>query len=177
MRWALSHQADPKALRLADRHYSRGKKGSPQFMPPGRQVVLITPQADALWACSWPDASMVKRAWPGAWMCTLFRNESPHKASELIIEAVAATRGIWGEPPDSEGFSIISIIDTRKVKPTKVRGKDVWGWTWLKAGWELAGATKKLGLPVFGLRVARVPLPEPCLGQLFTYQSTVMGEC
>ena len=169
MNWMLSHQADAKALRLADRHYSRATPGSPQFMPPGRQVVLITPKADALWAMSWPAERMVRRAWPGAWMCTLFRNESGFKASQLITEAMAVTRYVWGDPPCSGGFAAISIIDETKVRPTRVRGKAVFGWSWLKAGWEVAGRTKKKRMLVLGLRPERVPEPEPYLGHLFSY--------
>jgi hypothetical protein len=30
-----SHRFDPVGVALADRHYSRQKPGSPQFMPPG----------------------------------------------------------------------------------------------------------------------------------------------
>ena len=45
--WSVSHRADPWACRMADRHYNRQKIGSPQFVPPGRCVVLRQPQA--LW--------------------------------------------------------------------------------------------------------------------------------
>jgi len=38
---------------LADRHYNRQKIGAPQFVPPGRCVVLLTEQATALWVTSW----------------------------------------------------------------------------------------------------------------------------
>ena len=38
MIWQKSHRADPRACAIADRHYSRQKIGSPQFMPPGSCV-------------------------------------------------------------------------------------------------------------------------------------------
>jgi hypothetical protein len=60
MRWYLSHRADPRALVLADRHYNRQKIGSPQFVPPGRCLVLLTRNADALWVTSWPYAEYVR---------------------------------------------------------------------------------------------------------------------
>jgi hypothetical protein len=34
---------------------------------------------------------------------------------------------------------MITFIDIRKVKPIKVRGKDTWGWTYQKAGFEPVG--------------------------------------
>src|SRR5882672_7983641 len=99
MKWIVSHRFDSDVLPLADRHYNRRKVGSPQFMPPGRCVVLLTPGEDALWGTSWPFAQYVKHAWPGAWVNSIFRNESTDVASELIRAAVAATRSTFGDPP------------------------------------------------------------------------------
>lgn len=99
MRWHLAHCASKRCVPLADRHYSRKTPGAKQFMPPGRKLVLRTENSDALWATSWPFAEFTKHAWAGAWMCSLFRNESPHLASELINQAVAATRAYYGSPP------------------------------------------------------------------------------
>src|SRR3954464_7518658 len=90
--WALSHRFDARALPLADRHYNRRKVGSPQFVPPGRCVVLLDADATALWTTSWPYAAFVKHAWPGAWINSLFRNESEAVASDLILGGISATR-------------------------------------------------------------------------------------
>jgi len=87
-----SHRFDIRALPLADRHYSRRKIGSPQFVKPGSNIVLLTEAADALWVTSWPDGQYVRHAWPGAWECSFFRNEGDVLSSELITEAVAITR-------------------------------------------------------------------------------------
>ena len=65
MRWRLSHKADPLAVPLADRHYNRRAIGSPQFVPPGAAVVLVTESADALWITSMPFAEYVRHAWAG----------------------------------------------------------------------------------------------------------------
>ena len=101
MRWALSHRFDARALPLADRHYNRQKVGSPQFVPPGRCLVLLTEDARALWVTSWPFAEFTKHAWAGAWVCSAFRNEAPdlYLSSDLVREAVAATRAVMGAPP------------------------------------------------------------------------------
>jgi len=97
--WHLSWRADPRALPLADRHYNRQKIGAPQFVPPGACLVLLTADADALWVTSAPIAEYVQHAWAGAWVCSLFRNEGPVLSSELIREAVAATRARLADPP------------------------------------------------------------------------------
>src|SRR5438874_1722000 len=115
----MSHHASKRCLPMADRHYSRKKVGSKQFTPPGRKLVLRTEADDALWATSWPFAQYVKHRWAGAWTCVLFRNESPHLASELITQAVAATLAYFGEPP---ALGFITFLDARKVEPVIVRG-------------------------------------------------------
>lgn len=135
MRWHLSHRFDVRALPLADRHYNRQKIGSPQFVPPGRCLVLLTEEADALWVTSWPFAQYVRHAWPGAWVNSLFRNESRHLSSELIREAVAATRSYFGAPPEPHGF--VSFVDASKVRRKRDPGR-----CYRKAGWSRCGMTK-----------------------------------
>ncbi len=120
MRWRISHRADPKAKGIADRHYNRQKPESPQFVPPGRCVVLLSECERALWVSSWPFAEYVRHAWPGAWVNSCFRNEGAGLSSTLIREAVAATRAIWGEPPD---LGMVTFVDRRHVKT-----KEVYGW-------------------------------------------------
>lgn len=155
MPWALSNRADPRARVLADRHYNRQKVGAPQFVPPGRCVVLLTPEEGAFWVTSWPFAEYVKHAWAGAWMCSAFRRESGPAASELIVGACAATRAVYGDPPP---LGMVTFLDRSKVRPTRVRGEDVWGWTWMKAGFEHVGFTKA-GLMAFRLSPERFPAP------------------
>lgn len=98
MRWTLSWRADPRALPLADRHYPRRVVGSGQFVAPGSPVVLLTGDGSALWVSLLQRAEFVDHAWPGAWMCSLFRDERPdhvrlvERPSGLITEAIAATR-------------------------------------------------------------------------------------
>jgi hypothetical protein len=160
--WRLSHQADPRAVLIADRHYSRKSPGSAQFMPPGRQLVLVTPDYAALWGTSWPYPQYVNRDWADAWMCTLFRNEAPDRyvSSVLITQAVAATRWRW---PDVPPLGMITLIDTTKVRPIKRHGTPVWGWTYRQAGFVEVGATKG-GLVVLQLLPAAMPDPVPPLG-------------
>lgn len=134
MRWHLSHRFDPRALPLADRHYSRRKVGSPQFVPPGRCLVMLTQDADAGWVTSHPFAEYVRHAWAGAWVCSFFRNESSHLSSELILEAVAATRWFFGEPPP---LGMVTFIDADKTRRKRDPGR-----CYIKAGFRRCGMTK-----------------------------------
>lgn len=158
MLWKKSNRADPKARAVADRHYNRQKPGSPQFVPPGRCLVLYaeTSTGKALWVTSWPYAQYVKHQWAGAWMCSAFRNEGAGIASELILEAVAATRAYFGEPPEQ---GMVTFIDRKKVKPTMVHGVPTWGRTYALAGFEHAGETKG-GLMAMQLRPEKMPPPQ-----------------
>jgi hypothetical protein len=47
--WRSGNKASPLGAALADRHYSRRKVGSPQFMPPGETIVLISNCGRAVW--------------------------------------------------------------------------------------------------------------------------------
>lgn len=148
--WMLSHRADPRARVIADRHYNRQKIGTPQFVPPGRCVVLLTDTLDALWVSSWPFSEYVRHAWAGAWVCSAFRNESARLSSELIREAVAITRFVW---PDVPPLGMVTFVD-----PTKVRRKRDYGRCYRRAGWRVCGATKG-GL--VALQLLPDEMPEP----------------
>jgi hypothetical protein len=147
MHWHLSHRADPAARPLADRHYTRQRPGHPQFVPPGRCLVLLTAGRSALWVTSWPFAEYVRHAWPGAWVCSCFRNESTVLSSLLIREAVAATRSVWPVPD----LGMITFVEAGKV-----RSKKDPGYCFLKAGFVPDGTTKG-GLLAFRLAPEDMP--------------------
>ena len=165
MMWYLSHRADKRALPLADRHYTRQKPGSPQFVPPGRCLVLLTLDADALWVTSYPFAEYVRHEWSGAWICSLFRNESNTLSSQLITKAVAATRWKYGEAP-SEGF--ITFVNEGKIRPKKNPG-----YCYLKAGWKVCGRTKGGLLALQLLESDMPPVEPPCSVQL-TFEDNML---
>lgn len=154
MRWRLSHRYDPPAVAIADRHYNRQTPGAPQFVPPGRCLVLLGP--GALWVSSWQ--AHVRHAYPGAWVNSLFRNETREAlSSELITEAVAATVWRWGPPP-AVAYPFITFIDPDEIRSTNP------GYCYLKAGWERIGVTCYAHLIVLGLRADRFPAAEPPAG-------------
>ena len=148
--WSLSHRADPRAVKVADRHYNRQKVGSPQFVPPGRCLVLLTEDADALWVTSWPFAEYVRHAWPGAWVCSCFRNESEHLSSDLVREAVAATRWQWPEVPK---LGMVTFVDAAKTRRKRDPGR-----CYRRAGFAAVGKTKG-GL--VALQLLPSDMPEP----------------
>ena len=89
MVWQRVTKFDPRAARLADRHYSRRKVGSPQFMPPGETVILLTDTEDAVfgWWRPHPRSGIVAMNGLDGWTCTIFRNESMNLSSTLILDA------------------------------------------------------------------------------------------
>ena len=150
MRWKMSNRADPIAVDIADRHYNRQKPGTPQFVPPGRCLVFLTFDHMALWVTSWPFAQYVKHAWAGAWVNSLFRNEGATLSSELILDAIAATRYFW-EPPEK---GMITFVDEKKIKSNNP------GFCYLKAGFKKVGKTKG-GLFALQMLPDKMPKAEP----------------
>lgn len=161
-RWELSWRADPRGRRIADRHYNRQKVGSPQLVPPGGCLVLVAPDSSALWVTSTPLPEYVKHEWAGAWVCSAYRNEGPHLASEAIRAAVAHSLAVLGPPP---ALGMVTFVDPRKVAGfIRRRRRDVpvleWGYSFQKAGFRYCGWTKG-GL--FALRLDPSDMPSPQL--------------
>lgn len=145
--------------------------------------MFLTDCGRAFWITSAPLAEWVKHAWAGAWVCSAFRSEGAGTASELIRQAVAATRAHYGAPP---ALGMVTFIDRRCrkcrkqfpvcacaepdwiVRPTMVRGTPVWGWTYRKAGFIEAGETK-------GGLLALQLLPDAMPGPLAANQRTMHG--
>lgn len=148
--WQMAHRCHPVACALADRHYSRQSIGSMNMMPPGRCLVLVTEDSNAVWGTSWPFTEWVRHAWAGAWMCSIFRNEGAGLSSELIREAVAVTRWHYGDAP---ALGMITF-----VKADAVRHKRDPGRCYRKAGFRHVGFTQG-GLWAFQLLPDVMPAP------------------
>lgn len=157
MIWRLSNRFDPFGRAIADRHYNRQKIGSPQFVPPGRCLVLTaeTDTGRALWVTSWPFAEYVKHAWAGAWVCSAFRNEGAARSSVLIRQALAATRWFFGEPPE---LGMITFVDARKTRPKADPGH-----CYIIAGFRPCGMSKG-GLHCLQILADKMPDAEPARG-------------
>lgn len=149
--WFVSFRADPRALPLADAHYNRQSVGAPQFVPPATCIVLLTAEADAVWTTTFPRAEYVKHEWAGAWINSLFRNESPLLSSWLITKAVAATRARW---PNVPTLGIVSFVDASQVRHKRDPGR-----CYRKAGWRHVGFTEG-GLWTFQQLPDEMPAPD-----------------
>lgn len=115
--WQRTTKFDSRGASLADRHYSRRKIGSPQFMPPGQTIVLVLPEAIGSAVFGWwrphPDAGLAALNGLDGWTCTIFRRESGPVASELILDAeLAIAEAGYDIGPD--GF--ITYVFDRKVR-------------------------------------------------------------
>lgn len=152
MRWRLTNRGNRMAARLADEHYSRQTIGSPQYVRPGRCVCLLARTATgvALWVTSWQQHA--DHAWPGAWECTIFRNKGAGLSSDLILEAVAATRAVFGEPPAA---GMITFVDPAKIASPNP------GYCFKRAGFRSAGHTKIHRRPCLQLLPAQMPAAMP----------------
>lgn len=132
--WSRRGRFDAAAVRIADRHYSREKPGTPQVGGPGYLIVLVTPDELAAWISKRHDPAIFegKRTRTSAdgfrgFRCALFRNESSHLASDLIRAAVALTEAEWGQSP----FGWMTYVDRSKIASENP------GYCFKRAGWIL----------------------------------------
>lgn len=130
--WQRVTKFDPRAASLADRHYSRRKIGSPQFMPPGETVVLLTPDELAVFGWWRPHPASGIKAMNGldGWTCTIFRNESTARSSDLILAAENVLLGL-GVTIGKDGF--ITYVWDRKIRSANP------GYCFKLAGWQVRG--------------------------------------
>jgi hypothetical protein len=123
--------ADPECARLADRHYSRGTVGAAQFAPNGKKLVL----RDAfglvvfVWLCPNPAFRADRQI---GFNCTLFRNESARRSSDIILEAEAGGRARVGigtrlhvrgshESRQRESRLVFQVCGLAACRPVRVR--------------------------------------------------------
>lgn len=126
---------------LADRHYSRQTPGHPLFTRPGYNQVLYykDPKGEAAWVWFRPKwESGIKGTQRKDKLlsieCTLFRNETSAKSSELILEACFALQS-WEHAidvawPDGAITGIKSSATTRGRSKSSLPGQcyRVAGW-------------------------------------------------
>jgi hypothetical protein len=132
--WSRRGRFDKAAVALADRHYSREKPGTPQVGGPGFILVFVTTDERAAWISKRhaPEIFAGKRTRTTAdgfvgYRCGLFRNESEHLSSDLIVRAVVLTESIWG--PTHHGW--MTYVDKSKVASHNP------GYCFKQAGWIL----------------------------------------
>lgn len=128
--WYLSKDGDKTLLALYERHYpcyhyKDGRKRS-QFVGPGQSIVLRTEVGDAgfVWRKFIDDSGQ------RGVNCAFFRNESPHRSSELIRQADAIADIVW------RGERRYTYVDPQAVGGTNP------GYCFIAAGWRRCGWTK-----------------------------------
>ena len=121
---------DPEMAALADRHYSRQTVGARQFCNSGRKLILRNAEATVLfvWMFPYPEYRMDKQT---GYNCTLFRNESSRRSSEIILEAERFAVEKWG-PGRAYTY----------VDPSKIHSSNP-GWCFQAADWKVCGTSTK----------------------------------
>lgn len=117
---------DAESAMFSDNHYSRQTPGSPQFMPPGKTLVLRNWVGSVLFGWLWQE---IRDDGQRGYNCCIFRNESPRLASEIILEAEEFAFKEWG--PNR----LFTYIDPTQTRPIYRRSERCVGWSWRKAGW------------------------------------------
>jgi hypothetical protein len=140
--WIEVRDGNDTARAIFDQHYSRyfykdGRKPK-IFVGPGEKMVLLRPDADALFV--W--RKFISGDGQTGVNCAIFRNNSDQVASAMILSAMERA---WQRWPSER---LYTYVDPKNVTPTMVRGVPVWGFCFLKAGWSFFGLTKK-GLQIW----------------------------
>ncbi|HLJ17951.1 MAG TPA: hypothetical protein VKV15_25870 [Bryobacteraceae bacterium] len=120
---------DDEMRRLADRHYSRRTPGARQFAYSGRKLVLRNAEGTVLVVWMYPRPEMRMDGQTG-YNCAIFHNESPRKASDILLEAETWAFAEWG--PNR----LYTYIDPSKTAPIKRHGEHIVGFCFRKAGWK-----------------------------------------
>ena len=128
--WHEAKDGNADARELFDRHYSRyrykdGRKPN-LFCGPGEKMVLLTEAADALFV--WRKF----RSADGQQgiNCAIFRNESPHLSSDMILDAEEIA---WRRWPQARFFTYVKSEAIKSRNP---------GYCFKRAGWRQCGITK-----------------------------------
>jgi hypothetical protein len=128
--WIQVRDGNATGMALFLRHYSaRDRRKIFQFVGPGEKMVLLTPDARALFV--WRKFISRRKGETGV-NCAVFRNEgsTAGRSSELIE---AAKQLAWNRWP---GERLYTYVDARKIRPKRDPGR-----CFLRAGFKLCGTT------------------------------------
>jgi hypothetical protein len=132
--WIGVHDGDLRALAIFKRHYSYRRRasgqprGSPTFIGQGEKLVLLTISTDALFV--WQRSTVQRMDGQEGIRCSVFRNEGPILASELILEAEGLA---WQRWPGQRLFTYVWDAKIASVNP---------GYCFKMAGWRSCGRNK-----------------------------------
>lgn len=128
--WVEVKDGNDTARAIFDRHYSRKRYADGRlpllFVGPGEKMVLMTPDARAIFA--W--RRFISGDGQEGINCAIFRNEGAGLSSDLVIAADKLADERW---PGQRHFTY--------VNPRKVRSANP-GYCFIRAGWRKCGVTK-----------------------------------
>lgn len=135
--WIEVKDGNDTARDIFDGHYSRyfyadGRKPK-LFVGPGEKMILVTPEADALFV--W--RKFISGDGQQGVNCAVFHNSSNRLSSELILEAERLAFERW---PGERFYTYVNPHKVRSVNP---------GCCFKKAGWRRCGVTKHRKLLIF----------------------------
>ena len=133
--WFSVSDADPRAVALYSRHYSVKNKRpnwSCGIGGPGERTVLLTATGDALfvWRSRIGGPAKGETQYDDGQrgvMCSVFRNESPIRSSDLIREAMDIA---WRRWPGARLFTYVWDDKVKSANP---------GYCFKRAGWRTCG--------------------------------------
>lgn len=129
--WTEVYDGNPTAFSLFRRHYSFGRSSripdsETRIAGPGQKMLLLTADARALFV--W--RKFISKDQQDGVNCAVFRNEGPHRSSDLIREAMELA---WLRWPGARFYTY--------VNPRKIRSRNP-GYCFKRAGWRRCGITK-----------------------------------
>lgn len=139
MNWFAISDQNPAAMALYRRHYSKpryqdGRRHVGGIMPPGEHLFLMTTDGRAIFG--WLRNIVERYDKQTGVCCSVFRNESDVRSSDLIREAMELA---WEKWP---GERLWTYVDPGKVKSSNP------GYCFQMAGWTRCGESKR-GLLIF----------------------------
>jgi hypothetical protein len=149
--WHVVKDGHHAGLRLYERHYSAYRyadgRGRKRFTGPGERIVLVTRCGAALFVWRLFRSLDVRQneADGRGLNCSIFRNESRHLSSELILQAEARA---WARWPGRRLYTYVNPGAIRSSNP---------GCCFKKAGWQRCGTDSDGDLLIF----EKLPSPLP----------------
>ena len=116
----VTRKFDREIVRLADDHYSRQKPGTNQFMPPGYTLVIRNNEGTIVFG--WLRQMYRDDAEHG-YNCSIFRNVSARRSSDVILECEEIAIREWGP---ARLFTYVNPAMIRSPNP---------GYCFKQAGW------------------------------------------
>lgn len=129
MYWCEAKDGDRIAFAMYRRHYSSRKNPRPKvrlFVGPGEKMVLVGFMAPALFA--W--RKFIDDSGQRGVNCAVFRNESRHRSSAMVREAM---EWAWLRWPGERLYTTVDPAAVRSTNP---------GYCFQLAGWRKCGRTK-----------------------------------